>query len=185
MNDRDSNGESNDAMPAVVRSAVARLAPPAMTTSDQVAQVMGAVRRRHADIRRRRSMLLSGAIAATLLIGISIVWRPSGSAAPQRMNAMGERSVQFALVAPRARQLALVGDFNSWNSHATPMTRDPATGAWVTNVRLAEGRYLYAFVADGKAWIADPHAPLASADDFAHPNSVIVVNTQIASATAR
>jgi hypothetical protein len=185
MNDRNRNDEMSDAMPTVVASAVADLIPAATATPDQVARVMGAVRRRHVDIRRRRATLITGAIAAVLLIGISLTWRPLNRAAPERLNAIAQPFVQFELVAPDAQQLALVGDFNSWNTHATPMTRNAATGAWVVSVPLAEGRYLYAFVADGNSWIPDPHAPLASTDDFARQNSVLVVNTQLASATFR
>ena len=172
-------------MPAVVASAVARLVPAATVTPDQVARVMDSVRRWHVDMRRRRATLMTGAIAAALLIGISLTWRPVNRPAPEGWNASAQRAVQFALVAPDAQQLALVGDFNSWDAQATPMTRDASTGAWAVSVRLAQGRYLYAFVADGKRWIPDPHAPLASTDDFAHQNSVLVVNTQLASATLR
>jgi 1,4-alpha-glucan branching enzyme len=84
-----------------------------------------------------------------------------------------------------AKQLAVVGDFNSWDSRATPMTRDAATGAWEVSITLPEGRYLYAFVADGKRWLPDPEAPLASPDDFARQNSVLVVTPHPVSATAQ
>jgi hypothetical protein len=183
MTDRGASDDMNDQMPAVVASAVARLTPPTTATPAQVGRVMDAVRGRHAANRRRRMTLTTAAIAAVLLIGVSLTWRTMNRAIPAGQSAPAQTTVQFELVAPGARQLALVGDFNSWDAHATPMTRNPATGAWVVNVPLSEGRYLYAFVADGNRWLADPHAPLASTDDFSRPNSVLVVSTQLASAT--
>lgn len=81
--------------------------------------------------------------------------------------------VRFALSAPTASRVALVGSFNEWNPVATPLTRD-ASGKWVVAVQLPRGRHVYAFVVDGDV-TADPDAPRAADDDFGSPNSVVLV----------
>lgn len=84
------------------------------------------------------------------------------------------KGVAFTLVAPRASSVAIVGDFNDWNPHATPLVRT-GDGAWETRVRLAPGQYNYAFVVDGATWVPDPAAPKNAVDDFGSPNSVVTV----------
>jgi 1,4-alpha-glucan branching enzyme len=70
--------------------------------------------------------------------------------------------------------VALVGDFNGWDEAATPMRHD-ANNTWSVTVPLAAGWHAYAFVLDGAQWIHDPRAPLAPADEFGGPRSVVVV----------
>src|SRR5258708_27777295 len=41
-----------------------------------------------------------------------------------------EGGVRFAVWAPNAQQVALVGSFNGWNADAHPMERRGSTGAW-------------------------------------------------------
>lgn len=85
--------------------------------------------------------------------------------------------VPFVLYAPGAQSVALVGDFNSWDTAATPLRRTGASGAWVVTVPLPPGRYRYAFLIDGTRWLADPGAPPAPDDDFGTPNSVLTVGS--------
>ena len=54
-----------------------------------------------------------------------------------------------------AKQVSLVGDFNSWSASANPMERN-AAGAWTVAIDLEDGTYLYNFVEDNKRWIVDP-----------------------------
>ena len=86
----------------------------------------------------------------------------------------GRETVRFALSAPNASRVALVGSFNEWNPIATPLVRDPATGTWMVSLRLPPGRHVYAFVVDGDV-TADPAAPRAADDDFGSANSVVLV----------
>ena len=86
--------------------------------------------------------------------------------------------LKFVLVAPHARGVSLVGDFNDWNASATPMVRTPTGGTWSVVLPLTPGRHVYAFVVDGASgtqWVTDPGAPLAPADGFGVPNSVVLV----------
>lgn len=85
------------------------------------------------------------------------------------------RVVKFVLVAPQAKEVALVGDFNRWDASATPMTRTPTGGTWSVTLPVTPGRHLYAFVVDGTQWLADPTAPLAPEDGFGAANSVLLV----------
>lgn len=88
------------------------------------------------------------------------------SAAPQ--------VVQFVFVAPEARSVALVGDFNDWDTAATPL-RAASGQVWTVEVPLEPGRHRYAFVVDGEEWAADPAAPRAPGADFGAPSSVVTV----------
>ncbi|HTE43811.1 MAG TPA: isoamylase early set domain-containing protein [Gemmatimonadaceae bacterium] len=87
----------------------------------------------------------------------------------------GEQSIAFVFVAPAARKVSLVGDFNGWDASATPLQRTDGRNTWSIAVRLPPGRHVYAFVIDGATWVADPQAPLAPEQWFGQRNSVIVI----------
>lgn len=103
------------------------------------------------------------ALAASLLAALGLGLFPPGRdrGAP----------VRFVLEAP-AGAVALVGDFNDWDPQALPLER--RDGAWSVTLRLAPGRYRYAFVVDGDHWLSDPGHPVAQ-DEFGTPTSVITV----------
>jgi hypothetical protein len=85
---------------------------------------------------------------------------------------------QFVLVAPDARQVSLVGDFNDWDRGATPLVhvaQGERGGVWTVELPLRPGRYSYAFLVDGHRWTADPNNPRAVGDDFGRPSSVVTV----------
>jgi len=89
----------------------------------------------------------------------------------------------FVFVTHGATKVSIVGDFNQWNSDATPMTRIENSNAWTVTVPLSAGRHLYSFYAvgaDGEKWIADPNAPAAD-DGFGRANSIILVGKGSAS----
>ena len=58
------------------------------------------------------------------------------------------KPVNFFLVAPNAREVCLVGDFNGWNPCAHPMRRQP-DGTWLLQVQLNHGYHQYQFLVDG------------------------------------
>jgi hypothetical protein len=87
----------------------------------------------------------------------------------------GTQPVRFALVAHGARKVSLVGDFNDWNPHSTPLRTTGSGGGWTVTVPLPPGRYTYAFVVDGVTWTPDPVAPPAPGEDFGQPNSLLLV----------
>jgi len=85
--------------------------------------------------------------------------------------------VRFVLSDAGARTVSLVGDFNSWAKHATPLSV-VQPGVWSTQVALPAGRHEYAFVVDGKRWVADP-ASERLADDFDTQSSVVTVGSDV------
>lgn len=83
--------------------------------------------------------------------------------------------MRFLFVAPGAKSVTIVGDFNDWDQTATPLVKHSAQGVWTAEITLPPGRYAYAFLVDGQRWIADPAAPPAVGDDFGRPSSVVTV----------
>src|SRR5262249_61289337 len=116
-----------------------------------------------------------GAAAALLLVGMLAGAALERRASRPRATIGDSQMVHFALIAPRASQVAVVGDFNGWDPIATPMRRLPSGATWTAAIAVPEGRYAYAFVIDGRTWIPDPTAPLAPGDGFGHESSVLVV----------
>ena len=111
---------------------------------------------------------LVGATAAVcLLIGFFAATRfglDGGSPAirlePSR-NADGTQEVLFVLPALDANEVAVVGNFNSWEP--TTLSDDDNDGIWTASIPLPPGRYEYAFVIDGRWWGQDPLA-----DEYVH-----------------
>jgi len=101
---------------------------------------------------------------------------PATAAPSARIDAGHARiaRVQFVFVAPKARRVAVVGDFNDWDLVASPLTA--AGGVWSGQLDVPFGRHDYAFVVDGERWVRDPNAPQAPADEFGAGYSVLVVD---------
>jgi len=114
---------------------------------------------------RLRRLAAAAAIAASiaLLAFMASMNRPHGTS-----------EVRFDIVAPDARYVSLVGDFNDWDEEATPL-RPNDGDSWVVNVRLPAGHYTYAFLVDGNRWIPDDSEARAPASEFGPSNSVIVI----------
>jgi hypothetical protein len=102
----------------------------------------------------------------------------SGGAVPSvaAQLPVSDTVVKFVFVAPEAKHVALVGDFNDWDTTKTPMARIGNGAVWAVTLPLTAGRHLYSFVVDGNTWISDPAAPLAPDDGFGHANSVKIVS---------
>lgn len=146
-----------------------------------MAEVRAHARRRHIWLLRpiavsvtplgvlARAAALAAIVVGATLAALELRTAPGVTAAP--------RAVPFVLYAPDAGAVALVGDFNDWDTTATPLRATSSAGTWVVTVPLAPGRYRYAFVIDGTRWLADPGAPRAPDDDFGTPSSVLTVGT--------
>jgi hypothetical protein len=58
-----------------------------------------------------------------------------------------------------ADRVNLVGEFNDWDTTATPMTRDRRHRDWRVTVELSAGRrYLFRYLLDGQEWVNEWHA---------------------------
>jgi len=82
--------------------------------------------------------------------------------------------VRFQLAAPGAHTVALVGDFNDWSRDAIILKPAEKAGVWTASVPLGAGRHEYAFIVDGKRWVADPYAA-THRDEYDVESSVIRV----------
>jgi len=109
-------------------------------------------------------VFLSGSLSV-LLIGCSL-HRPQ--------TTLIEGGVKFVLQAPRARRVAVVGDFNHWDAGKDILEGPDEQGVWSKVILLPKGRYEYLFLIDQKAWAPDPSA-LSSDDGLGGTNSVILV----------
>ncbi len=58
-----------------------------------------------------------------------------------------------------AERVNLVGDFNDWDTTATPMQHSRTDANWRATVQLQPGRrYRFRYLLDGKEWLNDWHA---------------------------
>ena len=135
-----------------------------------------------------------GAAAAAMLVAVTMrPWRPGATArdadsaftdaavrsavVPKGTitSVAGGEAVRFDITLPAgAQDVALVGDFNGWDEHATPMLRRNGNGTWTAQVALSPGRHVYAFVVDGGRWLVDPLAPQVPDAGFGPANAVVV-----------
>ena len=95
-------------------------------------------------------------------------------ARPHR-GALPLEPVQFVLVAPDAQSVAVVGDFNDWGLNDSALVATNHHGVWSVTAPVPAGVHRYAFVVNGKHWMADPSAPRSASDDFGMPSSALVV----------
>jgi 1,4-alpha-glucan branching enzyme len=90
---------------------------------------------------------------------------------PTQTKAAGLPSIEFSLVAPDAKEVVLVGDFNNWNGEGYRMKKSK-DGICKKKVDLKPGRYEYRFIVDGNWW-TDPKANETCLNSFGSQNSVI------------
>jgi chromosome partitioning protein len=81
--------------------------------------------------------------------------------------------VVFALEAPQAQRVQLVGDFNRWMLDGNEMRL--LGNVWTQVLRLQPGRYRYRYVVDGR-WCSDPSNTDVEPSPYGGENSVCVVD---------
>src|ERR1700757_2935854 len=57
----------------------------------------------------------------------------------------GRRGVHFAVWAPNAAQVTVIGDFNGWNPEANPMSLRPEAGLWEVFIPGLQNSSLYKY----------------------------------------
>ncbi len=188
----------------VITAVAAQLRRPVPVSADLDARIMQAVRAeasagglraavrwllepRAVRVSPLGALASAAGLAGLILLSSHLLDNPSASltpaSAPPALVAAGAGAsvepVQFVVTAPGASHVALVGDFNDWDSAATPL-RPVANGeVWAVTVPLAPGRHEYAFVVDGSRWMPDPAAPRSQGADFGQPNSVVTVGSAL------
>ena len=92
----------------------------------------------------------------------------------KRKLAGGKVRVTFQMPALEGvTHLTLVGDFNNWDTTATPLTC-AADGSWSTALTLESGRdYQFRYLANGEVWHNDWAADAYVPNQFGGENSVV------------
>lgn len=85
-----------------------------------------------------------------------------------------EKPINFFCLAPQARQVELVGDFNNWEPGTSPMNRQP-DGSWTFQIQLPHGHHHYQFLVDGEA-VLDPRAQGIARNALNERVSIIAVS---------
>jgi 1,4-alpha-glucan branching enzyme len=84
------------------------------------------------------------------------------------------KPVNFVCVAPHAKHVTLVGDFNDWDPAALPLKRH-VDGSWTAQVTLGHGHHHYQFLVDGKPAL-DPRAQGIARNEQNEKVSLIAVS---------
>ncbi|MFI5257727.1 MAG: isoamylase early set domain-containing protein [Gemmatimonadales bacterium] len=148
-------------------------------------RVMVRVRRLHAERRSRGWLAIASrvthrpgwaaALAASVVAVVTLGVMRSRPHEIPGSSAIPLEPVQFVLVAPAAHSVAVVGDFNDWGLNDSALVATNHEGVWSVTAPVPAGVHRYAFVVNGKQWVADPSAPRSTGDDFGRPSSALVV----------
>jgi len=84
------------------------------------------------------------------------------------------RPTNFTYLAPQAKHVSVIGDFNNWSPNAHPMKRQP-DGGWTTQVPLTHGHHQYLYLVDGAPTL-DPRAQGAARNEKNEKVSLIAVS---------
>ena len=109
------------------------------------------------DISVRPAFALAAAAAIVVLLVVPYA-RQAPSTAPQLASAPVDPHVfvQFHVEAEGMR-VQLAGSFTNWEPRYDLRQSEP--GVWTITIPLTQGVHDYAFVVDGRQWVADPHEP--------------------------
>jgi 1,4-alpha-glucan branching enzyme len=98
----------------------------------------------------------------------------------QPMTIRGIPGVRFAVWAPNARRVSVVGDFNSWDGRRHPMRLRPQAGIWelfIPRVR-AGARYKYEMLGPDGALLPQKADPVARASEMSPGTASIVAPSE-------
>ncbi|MCK4538998.1 MAG: isoamylase early set domain-containing protein [Candidatus Krumholzibacteria bacterium] len=84
------------------------------------------------------------------------------------------QEIDFEVSIPDAKEVTVIGEFNNWAPHATPMIKGP-NGRWSVTLLLMKGTYQYKFLIDRKIKIVDPSNNTVEPDGFGGMNSVLTI----------
>ncbi len=84
------------------------------------------------------------------------------------------KPVNFICLAPGAKTVSLMGDFNDWHPASHPMKKQ-ADGAWLIQVQMNHGHHHYQFNVDGKPTL-DPRAQGIARNEKNEKVSMMSVN---------
>lgn len=105
---------------------------------------------------------------------MSLLKAPSPRALDHYSSKKMVKPVAFRYLAPVARTVHLVGDFNDWDPEAYPLERH-FDGGWHIRVQLPHGHHHYQFLVDGKP-VLDPNAQGVARNELNERVSVVAVS---------
>ncbi len=169
------------ALPADLdRRVMAAVRQRAKSPARRVWRWLSAPREVELRLRVRRGSVWGGALAAAAVLALLLTRSPA-PAQPGTEASQGPVHevvfVRFVLYAPGAKRVSVAGTFNQWDQNAAPLVPAGTDGVWTATLAVPTGQHQYAFVVDGRRWVADPAAPAVD-DGFGRRNSVIAVTTQ-------
>jgi len=107
-------------------------------------------------------------LVVAIITGSFFLFR--GDTRTETANVVTVPKTHFEFTSEKAARVALVGDFNGWDTERDMMTRkDEQT--WVIDVDLQPGNYQYQFLIDGNEWQADDANSTRIPDGFGGFNS--------------
>ncbi len=129
--------------------------------------------------------LAAAAVLVALALGAPGLFRnPAG---PTALAAPGSGDapvyVQFVYDGPAARSVSVAGDFNGWQTNASPLQDPDGDGVWTAMFPLRPGMHSYMFVVNGSEWVTDPRATRHVEDGFGMTNALISVGAADRGAT--
>ena len=84
------------------------------------------------------------------------------------------KEMAFTIEAPAAKDIYIVGDFNDWKINDESRLGRCENGCWEKRMGLAQGRYRYQFVVDGK-WTPDSKNPDLEPNSFGTFDSIMKI----------
>ena len=114
------------------------------------------------------------------LVGQGTHYQLSRCLGAQAMSCEGVAGVRFAVWAPNARRVSVVGDFNSWDGRRLPMRLRGSAGIWELFVPgIGPGaRYKYEIVGPGGNVLPQKADPVARAAEAAPATASIVARSE-------
>lgn len=94
--------------------------------------------------------------------------------ARKQTKATESKPQTFAITAPDATSVKLVGDFTQWEKKPIGMAKQDG-GAWIAKVKLPPGTHHYRFLVDGH-WCDDPNCTQRVPNPYGGENSVRAVS---------
>jgi 1,4-alpha-glucan branching enzyme len=86
-----------------------------------------------------------------------------------------KRTIEFYIQNDVAEQISLAGSFNHWAQDVL-LFEPSKDGVWKLELpMLNDGRYLYKFFIDSKAWVEDVDNPYREPDGFNGFNSILFI----------
>lgn len=86
------------------------------------------------------------------------------------------KEIAFSVMANDAREVYLVGDFNSWQADDSSRMNKNGDGSWNKRLSLNSGVHRYRFVIDGK-WRDDPNNPRREVNPYGEMDSLLEVKS--------